>query len=127
MQVLSAELGYERGQSGEKDSEEASGAAENVAQGQATQAKSMGEAVKDFLTTPQVAPSQAQLLSLCFAWLTPSAFAVQTFVLQDAMLHQSMLQGMWYICSACMLLSGLWSHVMRWLHWCLQARYAINA
>lgn len=60
LQVLSAEIGYERGQSAsgssEDNSQEAEEAAESVAQGQATQAKSMGAAVKDFLTTPQVSP-----------------------------------------------------------------------
>ena len=58
LQVMSAEIGYERGQSAgdDGDSQEADEAAESVAQGQATQAKSMGAAIKDFLTTPQVSP-----------------------------------------------------------------------
>ena len=62
MQILTAEIGPERGgredsAAGEGESDEAAAASEaaaNVAQGQATQAKTMGAAVKDFLTTPQV-------------------------------------------------------------------------
>ena len=62
MQVLTAEIGPERGASkepatGEGESDEAAAASEaaaNVAQGQATQATTMGAALKDFLTTPQV-------------------------------------------------------------------------
>ena len=60
MQVLTAEIGPERGGEstpGKGESDEAAAASEaaaNVAQGQATQAKSMGAAIKDFLTTPQV-------------------------------------------------------------------------
>lgn len=51
--MLTAEIGFERGGSG---GEEAADAAANVAQGQATKATSMGAAIKDFLTTPQVMP-----------------------------------------------------------------------
>lgn len=52
MQVLTAEIGPERGgDAGKGEDEEA---AASVAQGQATQAKTMGAAMKDFLTTPQV-------------------------------------------------------------------------
>ncbi|KAL3150361.1 hypothetical protein ABBQ32_000201 [Trebouxia sp. C0010 RCD-2024] len=50
--VLTAEIGPDRGESAEGS--EASEAAASVAQGQATQAKTMGAALKDFLTTPQV-------------------------------------------------------------------------
>lgn len=59
-QVLTAEIGPERGgesTTGKGESDEAAAASEaaaSVAQGQATQAKSMGAAIKDFLTTPQV-------------------------------------------------------------------------
>jgi len=59
MQMLTAEIGFERGGSGgeeEEGAEEAADAAANVAQGQATKATSMGAAIKDFLTTPQVMP-----------------------------------------------------------------------
>ena len=51
MQMLSAEIGFDRpAEEGSKEAE----AEESVAQGQATQATSMGAAIKDFLTTPQV-------------------------------------------------------------------------
>lgn len=64
MQMLTAEIGFERGGSGgeEKGGEEAADAAANVAQGQATKATSMGAAIKDFLTTPQVMPPHSPLL-----------------------------------------------------------------
>lgn len=52
--VLSAEIGFERGGASGADDGKAADAAENVAQGQATKATSIGEAIKDFLTTPQV-------------------------------------------------------------------------
>ena len=69
MQVLTAEIGPERGgleesTTGKGESDEASAASEaaaTIAQGQATEAKSMGEAVKDFLTTPQVFTCQPTL------------------------------------------------------------------
>ena len=69
MQVLTAEIGPERGgleesTTGKGESDEASAASEaaaTIAQGQATEAKSMGEAVKDFLTTPQVLTCQPTL------------------------------------------------------------------
>lgn len=49
--MLSAEIGFDRpAEEGSKEAE----AEESVAQGQATQATSMGAAIKDFLTTPQV-------------------------------------------------------------------------
>ena len=56
LQVLSAEIGFERGggKGGEEDGKGGDAAAANVAQGQATKAPSIGGAVKDFLTTPQV-------------------------------------------------------------------------
>ena len=49
MQMLTAEIGFERGGSG---GGEAADAAANVAQGQATKATPMGAAIKDFLTAP---------------------------------------------------------------------------
>ncbi len=62
--MLTAEIGFERGGSGgeEEGAEEAADAAANVAQGQATKATSMGAAIKDFLTTPQVMPTHLPLL-----------------------------------------------------------------
>ena len=59
MQMLTAEIGPDRGGGavGKGESDEGSAASEaaaSVAQGQATQAKTMGAALKDFLTTPQV-------------------------------------------------------------------------
>jgi hypothetical protein len=63
MQMLTAEIGFERGGSGgEAEGGEAADAAANVAQGQATKATSMGAAIKDFLTTPQVMPPHLPLL-----------------------------------------------------------------
>ena len=87
MQVLTAEIGPERGgleesATGEGKSDEAaaaSEAADTVAQGQATQAKTMGAAVKDFLTTPQVLTCQPTFplsppFQHLFSLFTPPAF-----------------------------------------------------
>ncbi len=76
MQMLTAEIGFERGGSGgegEEGGEEAADAAANVAQGQATKATSMGAAIKDFLTTPQV-----------MSPTTPSTSAVVTLTISPA-------------------------------------------
>ena len=69
MQVLSAEIGFERGGSGggKEEEGEAADAAASVAQGQATEATSIGAAIKDFLTTPQVLPCCFNIL-LCSSW-----------------------------------------------------------
>ena len=74
--MLTAEIGFERGGSGgeeEEGAEEAADAAANVAQGQATKATSMGAAIKDFLTTPQVMPPT-----------TPSTVAAVTLTINPA-------------------------------------------
>ena len=79
LQMLSAEIGFDR--AAEEGSEEAE-AADNVAQGQATQATSMGAAIKDFLTTPQVPCS-------CFYPLMTYAFNPSVHSLLDSTLDRS--------------------------------------
>lgn len=75
--MLSAEIGFERGGSGgADDGGKAADAAANVAQGQATKATSIGAAVKDFLTTPQVPSLQPKTVLSSDEPMHWSAFAI---------------------------------------------------
>ena len=84
MQVLSAEIGFERGGASGGDDGKAADAAENVAQGQATKATSIGEAIKDFLTTPQVS------LPVTYIWLTLTDLLHGRAYMEAACMHVHM-------------------------------------